>query len=68
MAEGGRTGFASVVTGLLFLAAILLTPLAVIVPAAATAPVLVFIGFLMFGLVKDIDFSDPRGGLPGAAH
>lgn len=64
VAEGGRTGFASVVTGLLFLAAILLTPLAVLVPYVATGPVLVFVGFLMVGLIKDIDFSDVEEGFP----
>ena len=64
VAEGGRTGFASVVTGLLFLAAIFLTPLAVLVPYVATGPVLVFIGFLMVRLVKDIDFSDVEEGFP----
>jgi AGZA family xanthine/uracil permease-like MFS transporter len=64
VAEGGRTGFTSVVTGLLFLAAILLTPLAVLVPYVATGPVLVFVGFLMVGLIKDIDFTDIEEGFP----
>ncbi|HYH92998.1 MAG TPA: NCS2 family permease [Candidatus Saccharimonadales bacterium] len=64
VAEGGRTGFTSVVTGVLFLAAILLTPLAVLVPYVATGPVLVFVGFLMVGLIKDIDFSDIEEGFP----
>ncbi|MFP5343584.1 MAG: hypothetical protein ACLGIJ_11795 [Candidatus Limnocylindria bacterium] len=64
MAEGGRTGFASVVTGVLFLIAILLSPLAGVVPYVATGPVLVFIGFLMVGMVRDIDFSDVEDGFP----
>ncbi|HEX6868108.1 MAG TPA: NCS2 family permease, partial [Candidatus Limnocylindrales bacterium] len=64
VAEGGRTGFTSVVTGLLFLVAILLTPLAVVVPYVATGPVLVFVGFLMVGLLKDIDFGDLEEGFP----
>jgi AGZA family xanthine/uracil permease-like MFS transporter len=64
VAEGGRTGFASVVTGVLFLVAILLTPLAILVPYVATGPVLVFVGFLMVGLIKDIDFNDIEEGLP----
>ena len=51
-------------TGLLFLAAILLTPLAVLVPYVATGPVLVFVGFLMISLIKDIDFSDIEEGFP----
>ena len=64
VAEGGRTGFTSVVTGVLFLLAILLTPLATLVPYVATSPVLIFVGFLMVSLVKDIDFSDIEEGLP----
>ncbi len=64
VAEGGRTGFTSVVTGLLFLGAILLTPLAILVPFVATGPVLVFIGFLMVSLIKGIDFGDIEEGLP----
>ncbi len=64
VAEGGRTGMTSVVTGVLFLIAILLTPLAVLVPYVATGPVLVFVGFLMISLVKDIDFSDIEEGFP----
>ena len=64
VAEGGRTGLTSVVTGLLFLAAILLTPLAVLVPYVATGPVLVFVGFLMISLVRDIDFTDIEEGFP----
>jgi AGZA family xanthine/uracil permease-like MFS transporter len=64
VAEGGRTGFTSVVVGLLFLVAIFLTPLAILVPYVATGPVLVFIGFLMVRLVKDIDFEDLEEGFP----
>ena len=64
VADGGRTGFASVVTGVLFLLAILLSPIALIVPAAATAPALVLVGYLMFTLVKDIPVGDVEEGLP----
>ncbi|MBI2777207.1 MAG: NCS2 family permease [Chloroflexi bacterium] len=64
VAEGGRTGFTSVVTGLLFLAAILLSPAAMLVPYTATGPVLIVVGFLMFTLVKDIDVADVEEGLP----
>jgi len=64
VAEGGRTGFTAVVTGVLFLAAILLSPLAGIVPSQATAPVLILVGFLMFTLIKDIDVSDVEEGIP----
>jgi adenine/guanine/hypoxanthine permease len=64
VAEGGRTGLTSVVTGALFLLAILVAPIAGIIPPQATAPVLIFVGFLMTGLLKDIDFSDVEEGLP----
>jgi len=64
VADGGRTGFTSVVTGALFLLAILLAPLAGIIPSVATAPALVLVGYLMFTQVKDIDVNDLEEGLP----
>jgi AGZA family xanthine/uracil permease-like MFS transporter len=64
VAEGGRTGFASVVTGVLFLLAIFLSPIALIVPGVATAPALVLVGYLMFTLVKDIPVGNLEDGLP----
>jgi len=64
VAEGGRTGFTAVVTGVLFLVAILLSPLANLVPGVATAPALVLVGYLMFTLVKDINVADLEDGLP----
>jgi AGZA family xanthine/uracil permease-like MFS transporter len=64
VAEGGRTGFASVVTGILFLLAIFLSPLAGIIPAQATAPALVLVGYLMFTLIKDVNVADVEDGLP----
>lgn len=64
VAEGGRTGFASIVTGILFLFAIFLSPLASIIPSAATAPALVLVGYLMFTQIKDINVGDPEDGIP----
>jgi len=64
VAEGARTGFASVVTGVLFLFAVLLAPLAGIIPSVATAPALVLVGYLMFTQVKDINVADIEDGLP----
>jgi AGZA family xanthine/uracil permease-like MFS transporter len=64
VAEGARTGVASVVTGVLFVVAVLLAPIAGIVPNAATAPALVLVGYLMFTLVKDIPVADPEDGIP----
>jgi adenine/guanine/hypoxanthine permease len=64
IAEGGRTGLTAVVVGILFLAAILLSPLATLVPFVATGPVLVVVGYLMATLIKDIDFLSFEDGLP----
>jgi AGZA family xanthine/uracil permease-like MFS transporter len=48
VSEGGRTGLASVVTGLLFLAAMFFAPLVGVIPAQATAPALIIVGLMMF--------------------
>ena len=64
VAEGARTGFASVVTGVLFLLAIFLAPLAGIIPGVATAPALVLVGYLMFTQVRDIKVGELEDGLP----
>lgn len=64
VAAGAKTGFASVVTGLLFLVALFLNPLFALVPAAATAPALIFVGYLMMKNVKSIEFSDLSEGIP----
>ncbi|HEV8490018.1 MAG TPA: NCS2 family permease [Candidatus Limnocylindrales bacterium] len=64
VAEGGRTGFTSVVTGILFLLAIFLAPLAGIVPGVATAPALVLVGYLMFTQVRDVAVDNVEDGLP----
>jgi AGZA family xanthine/uracil permease-like MFS transporter len=64
IAEGGRTGLTSLVTSFLFLGAILFAPIVNIVPAAATAPALIFVGILMLGNIKDVDFSEMSNALP----
>ena len=64
VAEGAKTGFASVVTGVLFLLAIFLAPLAGIIPGVATAPALVLVGYLMFTQVRDIKVGDIEDGIP----
>jgi AGZA family xanthine/uracil permease-like MFS transporter len=56
VAEGARTGLSTVIVGLLFGVAILAAPLTAIVPAAATAPALLAVGFLMVQQVTRIDF------------
>jgi AGZA family xanthine/uracil permease-like MFS transporter len=64
VAEGGKTGFTAIVTGVLFLVAIVFAPIAGIIPAQATAPALVLVGFLMFTIVRDIPVADVEEGLP----
>ncbi len=61
---GGRTGLASVFTALCFLPCLFVAPLAGMVPAYATAPVLILIGATMFRSVSGIDFSRVEDGLP----
>lgn len=64
VAEGGRTGLTSVVVGLLFLVTIFLSPLATLISGPVTAAVLILIGFLMVGFIKQIDFDDLEEGFP----
>jgi AGZA family xanthine/uracil permease-like MFS transporter len=62
--EGGRTGLTSVVVGVLFLLAMFFSPIAGVVPAHATAPALIIVGFLMAAVAKDFPFNDFEEGLP----
>lgn len=64
IAAGGRTGLTSLVTALMFLGAILFVPIVSIVPAAATAPALIFVGILMLGNIRDVDFGEMTNALP----
>ena len=64
VAEGGRTGLSSVVTGLLFLLAVFLSPIFITIPSFATAPALLFVGFLMISAVTAIDFNDFTEAVP----
>jgi AGZA family xanthine/uracil permease-like MFS transporter len=64
VAEGGRTGFASIVTGVLFLIAIVLSPIAGIIPGQATAPALILVGYLMFTQIRGIDVTEMEDGFP----
>jgi AGZA family xanthine/uracil permease-like MFS transporter len=58
VADGARTGLASVATGALFLVAMFLSPLVQIVPSEAAAPVLVIVGALLISQVKDLVWDD----------
>ena len=62
--EGARTGLASVVTGVLFLLAMLFAPLVDIIPSEAAVPALVLVGFLMMQQVKGIDWDDVEIAIP----
>ena len=64
IAAGGRTGLTALVAGVLFLAALLFTPLIGLVPAFATAPALILVGALLMSEVGKIDFSDFTNALP----
>lgn len=61
---GGRTGLTSVVTALLFIACILLAPVVGIVPAAATAPVLIMVGVMMMSSFTKINWEDMDEAIP----
>jgi adenine/guanine/hypoxanthine permease len=58
VADGARTGLASIATGVLFLVAMFFSPLALIVPSEAAAPVLVIVGALMMSQVRDLVWDD----------
>lgn len=61
---GARTGLASVVTGFLFLIAIFFAPIFTAVPGFATAPALIFVGFLMVSAIIKVDFEDMTEAVP----
>ncbi len=64
VAEGARTGLASVVTGVLFLFAMFFAPVVNIIPSEAAVPALVLVGFLMMQQVKGIDWDDLEIAIP----
>lgn len=64
VAEGGRTGLSSVVTGVLFLASLFLAPVFTTIPSFATAPALIFVGFLMISAVVEINFKEMTEAIP----
>lgn len=64
VAQGARTGLASVVTGALFLVAMFFSPLFISIPSCATAPALIIVGIFMMQNVVNIDFNDLTEGVP----
>lgn len=64
VAAGGRTGLASLVTSLCFLACLFLSPLASVIPSAATASALIYVGVLMLGNFAKVDMKDLNSAVP----
>ncbi|MBI4594167.1 MAG: NCS2 family permease [Candidatus Rokubacteria bacterium] len=64
VAEGARTGIAAVVVGVLFLASMFLAPLASVIPAQATAPALILVGFYMMTIAREIPWDDYEEAIP----
>lgn len=64
VAAGGRTGWTAITTGVLFLIAMFFSPIFIAIPACATAPALIYVGYLMLGAVKNIEFDEITEGLP----
>lgn len=64
VSEGGRTGLTSLTTAVLFLVAILFSPIFLAIPSFATAPALIIVGFMMMGAVTKIDFEDMSEAIP----
>ena len=64
ISEGARTGLSSIVVSILFLVAILLAPVAGIIPSAATAPALIIVGVLMLKGAVNIDWNDMECAIP----
>ncbi len=64
IAEGGRTGLTAVSTGVLFLLALFLSPIALLIPGSATSAALIIVGVLMMQSVREIDFQDYIVAIP----
>ena len=62
--DGGRTGMTALVTSFLFALTLLFTPIALMVPGVATAPVLTIIGFQMLSSMKSVNYNDKTESLP----
>lgn len=65
IAEGGRTGLTALTTALCFIPALLAAPFVALIPGVATAPALIFVGALMLGGIKEMDFDDISESVPG---
>ncbi len=61
---GGRTGLTSISTGILFFLSLFFSPLALMVPGAATAPALIIMGVLMLGGMRNIEYDNFTESFP----
>ncbi|MFA0552415.1 NCS2 family permease [Vibrio lentus] len=66
VAAGARTGLSAIVVGMLFLAAIFLSPLAGMIPAYATSGALIYVAFVMMSSMQHVDWKDFTNGAPAA--
>lgn len=64
VSEGGRTGLTAMTVAVLFILSLFLSPFFMAIPAFATAPALITVGFLMFTAVAGIDFTDMTEAIP----
>lgn len=61
---GGRTGYTAITVGVLFLVAMFFSPIFIAIPACATAPALIYVGYLMISSMHEIDIHNVTEGLP----
>ena len=64
VSEGGRTGLTAVTVSLLFLASLFLAPFFLAIPAFATAPALIVVGYLMFTAIMGVSLEDGTEAIP----
>lgn len=64
ISSGGRTGLTAITTGVLFFLALFFAPLFITIPSFATAPALMFVGFLMISVIVKVDFEDWMSAIP----
>ena len=62
--EGGRTGLTAFTAAVLFLACMFIAPIAALIPAPATSAALIYVGVLMLGGLRNLDFDDVSQVLP----
>ena len=63
--QGGKTGLTALATALCFGVALILSPIFLAIPAAATAPILIILGLMMFKSVTELDLEDMSEAIPG---